>query len=80
MRVTNEDAARLRALAVTVELAFLGNSLEGFARALDPVLIIFTLRWQQFDDLIGPIGGHLTDRSRGEVDRLPNAELVLFQR
>ena len=57
------DALTRSVLPVTVELAFLGYPLESLARALDPVLIIFTIRWQQFDNLVSAVGGHVADGS-----------------
>lgn len=59
------------------ELAFLGNPLEGFRRALDPILIIVAIGRQQTDHLIGSAGCGPGYVACGEIDCLSNAVLVL---
>src|SRR5262249_24742912 len=66
--------------AVTIELAFLGHTLERLARALDAVLIVIAIGREQFDDAVGAIGRHLADGAGREVERLPDLELVLLRR
>ena len=59
------------------ELAFLGNPLEGFGGALDPILEIVAIRRQKADHLIGSAGGGPGYVACGEIDSLSNAVLVL---
>src|SRR5690349_19531824 len=44
-----EIATTTHCQSSAVELAFLGDALEGLTGTLDPVLIVVTLRRQQFD-------------------------------
>src|ERR1700682_6688046 len=66
--------------ASALELAFSGHPFKCLVRTLDPVLVIGSVGWKQLYDLIGAVGGHMADRTRREVDRLADLELVLFQR
>src|SRR5262249_49608169 len=59
------------------ELAFLGDALEGFARALDPVLTIVPFGRQLTDHLVGAGGGRTRHIACSEIDSRPNRELVL---
>src|SRR5262249_40396301 len=59
------------------ELAFLGDALEGFARALDPVLAIVPFGRQLTDNLVGAGGGRTRHIACSEIDSRPNRELVL---
>src|SRR5262245_8397126 len=63
-----------------VELAFFGHAFEGLAHAFDTVLVLVAIRWKQFDDPIGTVSSHLTDRARREVHSLTDLELVLLHR
>jgi hypothetical protein len=62
-----------------IELAFLGDALEGFAGTLDPILVVVAIEGHQFDDLVGSVGGHMPDRPRREINRLADVEFVIFQ-
>src|SRR5262245_35886188 len=73
-------ALRSATSAGKFELAFPGHALERLVGALDAVLIVGPVRRKQPHDLIGAIGGHMADRTRGEVDDLTDLKLVFFQR
>jgi hypothetical protein len=75
----SRPGAKPRSLTRIVELAFPGNALEGFPRVLDPILVIAAVRRQEFDDLISAAGNHVPERTRGEIDRLADTKLMLFQ-
>jgi hypothetical protein len=62
------------------ELAFPDHALERFVRILNAVLVIGSVGREQLDDLISAVGGHMADRTRGEIDGLANAKLVFPQR
>src|SRR4051812_750948 len=59
------------------ELAFLGDALESFARALDPVLAIIPFSRQLTDHLVGAGGGRTRHIACSEIDGHSNRELVL---
>ena len=59
------------------ELTFLGNALESFGRALDPILAIIAFGRKLPDDLIGTAGGRTRNIARGKVHRRSNREFVL---
>jgi hypothetical protein len=63
-----------------IELAFLGDPLESFLGALDAVLMLVTIRRKKLHDLISPIGAHVTERLRREINRLTEPKLVCVQR
>jgi len=77
---TPRPALRSATSAGKFELAFPGHALERFVGALDAVLIVGPVRRKQPHDLIGAVGGHMADRTRGEVDDLTDLKLVFFQR
>src|SRR3974390_827537 len=60
-----------------VELAFLGHTLEGFGRTLDPVLAVVAIGRKQTDHLVGTAGGRTRDIAGSEIDSLTNVVFVL---
>src|SRR5215472_13275958 len=75
VRVTRSRRAQPRALGGG-ELAFPGDPLESFGRALDPVLAVVTFGRKLADHLIGATRGRTRDVARGEIDGRPNWILV----
>jgi hypothetical protein len=67
-------------LTRAIELTFLGDPLEGFFVAFDAVLMLVTIERKKLHDLISPIGTHVTERLRREIDRLTEPKLVCVQR
>jgi hypothetical protein len=63
-----------------IELTFLGYPLKGFFSALDAVLMLVAIGRQKLHDLISPVGSHVTERLRREIDRLTEPKLVCVQR
>ena len=59
------------------ELAFLGDSLERFRRAFDPVLAIIAVARQLADNLIGATRRRTRNIARSEVHGRSNREFVL---
>jgi hypothetical protein len=43
-------------------------------------LIVVAVGGKQLHHAVGAVRGHVTDRSRGEVDGVTNLKLMLFQR
>jgi len=67
------------ALAIAIQLAFLGDALERLARALDPILLLIAFRRQQLDDLERTAGPETAERSGRVPDILADGILVSFQ-
>jgi hypothetical protein len=61
------------------ELAFSRYPLKGLLRTLDPILIVRSVRREQPHYLVATIRDHVTDGTRGKVNRLAYAEPVFFQ-
>ena len=59
------------------KLAFLGNSFEGFGRALDPVLTVVAIRRKQANDFIGTGRRRTRNVARSKVNRRSYWEFVL---
>lgn len=58
------------------ELAFAGNALKRFSRALDPILAIVAFSRQLTHDFISAAGSRARNVARREVDRLTNTVFV----
>ena len=63
--------------SANVELAFLGNPLKRFGRALDSILTVVAIGRKQPDHLIGAAGGRTRDIARSEIDGLSNGIFML---
>src|SRR5215470_12455899 len=75
---TDPGARALHAIASGKgELAFLGNTLERFARTLDTILAVVPFGRQQADHLVGAGGSRTRHVARSEIDSRSNRELVL---
>src|SRR5215470_996430 len=61
------------------ELAFPGHALERLIRIFDAILVIGAVGGEQLHHLIGAVGDHVTNRTRGEVDALADLKLVFLQ-
>jgi hypothetical protein len=59
------------------ELAFLGDTLESFGRAFDPVLKVVAIGGKQADHFVGAAGGWTCDVAGSEINGLSDDELVL---
>jgi hypothetical protein len=64
---------------IAIQLAFLGDPLERFGRAFDPVLMLVTFRRKQLHDFERPTGAKPAERTGGIPDVLANGILVSFQ-
>jgi len=62
------------------ELAFPGHALERLIRIFDAILVVGAVGREQLHHLIGTVGDHVTNRTRREVDGLPDVKLVFLQR
>src|SRR6185503_20135477 len=63
-----------------VELAFLGDALEGLAGALDAVLVVVAVRGQQLDDGVAARGGRAAEARRRIVNDLAHPVFVRIHR
>lgn len=54
---------RVTDLVLDLELALFGHALEGLAGILDAVLVIFAVRWQQPNHLVGAARAWSADRA-----------------
>src|SRR3982074_1686081 len=61
-----------------IELAFLGDALMWFVRALDAILLVVAFRREKFHDLEGPGDADPAHRTPGVLDALSDLELVHF--
>src|SRR5437763_15864644 len=61
-------------LARVFELAFSRHAFKRFLRVLDPILIIGAVRRQEPDHLIGAVGGHVTEGTGRQIERLADAK------
>src|SRR6185312_14578833 len=62
-----------------IELTFLGDALESFARALDPVLIIVALGRKQLHHLVAAGRSRAPESRRRVIDRFTDLVLVRLQ-
>src|SRR5512139_4118451 len=74
----NRDAGLVRSTAV--ELAVLGNALEGLTGTLDPVLIVVALRRQRLYDGVTAGRRCAAKRRRGVIDSFTHLVLVRAHR
>src|SRR5262249_45444970 len=66
-------------LAGKIELAFPGPALERPISIFYSIFGICALGGEQLHHLIGAVGDHVTNRTRGEVDALADLKLVFLQ-
>jgi len=62
-----------------IELAFLGDTLMWFVRALDAILLVVAFRREQLHDLEGAGDADPTHRAPAELDALAHLEVVHFR-
>ena len=65
-------------LAFAIELAFFRHTLEGLARAFDPILMFIAFRRQQFHDLEGTARAEPAEWAGGVAYVLTNRISVSF--